>query len=94
MNTFATRDQVRDAVLALLRDFLGTEAPSAITEATDPIKDLGLDSEDGVDFACLLSERFACTVPEDVNPLVNDAKHCGRRIGEIIDFMFALLNKA
>lgn len=54
------RNKVRDVFLTTLREFLGENAPAEITEATDPFKDLGLDSEDGVEFACVLSEKFGC----------------------------------
>jgi acyl carrier protein len=88
------RNEVCDILLATLREFLGDKAPDQITEATDPFNDLGLDSEDGVDFACVLSEKFGCAVPNDVNPLVDDIRHCPRRIGETIDLMCELLQKS
>jgi acyl carrier protein len=87
------RNEVRDVLLTTLREFLGDKAPDQITEATDPFKDLGLDSEDGVDFACVLSEKFGCTVPNNVSPLVDDARQCARRVGETIDLMCALIEK-
>jgi acyl carrier protein len=91
MNASLTRDQVRDALLAILRDFLGEKGSAPISESTDPIKDLGLDSPDGVDFACVLSERFECRVPDDLNPFVDDVRHCGRRVGAIIDLVLRLI---
>jgi acyl carrier protein len=87
------RNNVRDVFLMTLREFLGENAPAEITEATDPFNDLGLDSEDGVDFACVLSEKFGCKVPDDVNPLVDDARHCSRRLGDAIDLMCVLIQK-
>ncbi len=87
------RNEVRDVLLTTLREFLSNRAPDQITEATDPFKDLGLDSEDGVDFACVLSEKFDCKVPDNVNPLVDDARHCARRVGETIDLMCLLIQK-
>ena len=91
MNASTTREEIRDAVLAALREFLGDKAPPEITEATDPIKDLGLDSPDGLDFACVLSDLCGCMVPEDVNPFVDDARHRSRKVGEIIELMRDLL---
>jgi len=92
MNT-PNRNEVRDVLLATLREFLGDKAPEQLSEATDPFTDLGLDSEDGVDFACVLSEKFGCMVPNNVNPLVDDARHCSRRVGETIDLMCNLIEK-
>lgn len=88
------RNDVRDLFLATLRKFLDDKAPDEITEAADPLKDLGLDSEDGVDFACVLSEVFHCKVPDDVNPLVDDARHCPRSVGQAIDLMYNLIQRA
>lgn len=94
MKTSLSKDQVREIVLAALRDFLGEKAPKTITDSTDPIKDLGLDSPDGVDFACVLSELLGCEVPKDLNPLVDDARHCGRRVGAMIELLFELVEKS
>ncbi|MDP3071127.1 MAG: phosphopantetheine-binding protein [Opitutaceae bacterium] len=87
------RNKVRDVFLTTLREFLGENAPAEITETTDPFKDLGLDSEDGVEFACVLSEKFGCKVPDEVNPLVDDAGQCSRLVGGAIDLMCALIPK-
>jgi len=87
------RNEVRDVFFKTLREFLGDKAPDQITEDTDPFKDLGLDSEDGVDFACVLSEKFGCLVPNNVNPLVDDARQCARRVGETIDLMCVLIQR-
>jgi len=84
---------VRVVFLATLREFLGAKAPDEISDTTDPIKDLGLDSEDGVDFACVLSEKFDCHIPDNVNPLVDDGRHCGRRVGDMIKLVTGLLEK-
>ncbi len=88
------RNQVRDVLLATLREFLGDKVPAVVSEDTDPFKDLGLDSEDGVEFACVLSEKFGCKVPDDLNPFVDDARHCARRVSETIDLMCGLLQNA
>ena len=93
MNVSLSRDQVRDALLAVLRDFLREKASATLSETTDPIKDLGLDSPDGVDFACVLSERFECEVPDNLNPFIDDARHCGRRVGAMIDLVLSLIQK-
>lgn len=88
-----SHQDVRAAFMATLLEFLGARAPEAISDATDPIKDLGLDSADGVDFACVLSEKFACHIPDNLNPLVDDTRHCGRRVGDMIKLVTDLLEK-
>tara|TARA_R110002050_G_scaffold69862_2_gene151022 strand:+ start:79 stop:357 length:279 start_codon:yes stop_codon:yes gene_type:complete len=87
------RNEVRDLLLGTLKDFLGEKAPAQITEHTDPFKDLGLDSVDGVEFACVISEKLGCHVPNDLNPFVDDARQCGRRIGEVVDLVCRLMEK-
>ncbi len=87
------QQNVRVVFLTTLREFLGAKAPDEISDETDPIKDLGLDSADGVDFACVLSEKFACHIPNNLNPLVDDAQHCGRRVGDMIKLVTGLLEK-
>lgn len=88
------RNEVRDLYMKALREFLGDKAPDELSEATDPFKDLGLDSEDGVDFACELSEKLGYKVPDDLNPWVDDAQHRARRLGESIDLMCQLIESA
>ena len=88
-----SHQDVRVVFMTTLREFLGTKAPNEISDATDPIKDLGLNSEDGVDFACVLSEKFSCHIPDELNPLVDDARYCGRRVGDMIKLMTSLLEK-
>jgi acyl carrier protein len=87
------RNEVRDLFLTTLREFLGSRAPDKIDETTDPIKDIGLDSADGVDFACTLSDKFGFKIPDNVNPFVDDKRHCSRSIGDTINLVFALANK-
>jgi acyl carrier protein len=84
-------EKVRAVFVATLQEFLGTKAPKEIHDTADPIKDLGLDSMDGVDFACVLSEKFGCRIPDDLNPLVDDTRHCGRRVGDMIKLVTDLL---
>lgn len=88
------RNEVRDLYLKALREFLGDKAPADLSEDTDPFKDLGLDSEDGVDFACELSERFGCKIPDNLNPWVDDTRHRPRKLGESIDLICELIDRA
>jgi hypothetical protein len=52
---------------------------------------LGLDSEDGVDLACTLSDKLNYNIPDKINPLVDDEKNRPRRVGEIVDLVYDLL---
>jgi acyl carrier protein len=86
------RDDVRDRVIESLILVLGNkEVP--IDEQTDPMGGLGLDSEDGVDFACTLSDKLNYEIPDRINPLVDDERHRPRRVGEITDLVCKLLTE-
>jgi acyl carrier protein len=85
------RDQVRECVIESVRELLEKTHMGKIDEQTDPIIGLGLDSEDGVDLACALSQKLNYDIPDKVNPLVDDEKRRPRRIGEIVDLMCKLL---
>ena len=69
-------------------------APVEITLKTDPFKDLGKDSHDGLVFACLLSERLGIEVSADDNPLVDDKQARARLVGEIVDWCMELVQKS
>lgn len=87
------RNEVRDLYMKALREFLGDKAPPDLSEATDPFKDLGLDSPDGVDFACELSERLGVKIPNDLNPWVDDANNRGLRLGDSINFVCRVIEQ-
>jgi len=89
-----TTDEIRQGVLQCLEDLVGDRGIPEITDKTDPIRDLGLDSEDGVEMACALSEKFGYHIPDNLNPLVDDAKQRGRRVGEIVVLVAGLLSSA
>ena len=86
-----TRAQVRDGIIQCLRELLGDRDTLEIDDRTNPIKDLGLDSEDGVAMACALSEKFKCDISNDINPFVDDDRDRGRRVGEIVDLVQDLI---
>ncbi len=79
---------VHSALGATLKRALGVNPPPYFDGATKPIGDLGLDSMDGVGFLCDL-ESFGIKLADDLNPFVDDAKHCARSIEEIIKFVEA-----
>lgn len=85
------RDKVRDCVIQSLREVAGNVAVPAINEQTDPICGLGLDSADGVALACSLSDKLQFDIPDNINPLVDDAVRRPRRVGEIVDLVHKLV---
>lgn len=87
-----TRAEVHDRVVQCIREVLGDREVGEIDDTTNPIKDLGLDSEDGVALACALSEAFAFHMPDHINPLVDDKRRRGRRVAEIVDLVVHMLS--
>jgi acyl carrier protein len=85
------RNEVRDHVIHALHEILVDKEVPSIDEQTDPMWGLGLDSEDGVDLACTLSDKLNYNIPDKINPLVDDEKNRPRRVGEIVDLVYDLL---
>jgi hypothetical protein len=85
------RDEIRGCVIQCLHEVLGDKNGTAIDDQTEPIRGLGLDSEDGVNFACRLSNRLNYDIPDGINPLLDDEGHRPRRVGEITDLVCKLL---
>ena len=88
-----TRNQVRDCVIKAFHEVLGEEDVERIDEGTNPFKDLGMESIDGIEYACVLSEKLNCKIPEALNPFVDDSRCQARSVSQIIDFMCGLLVK-
>ncbi len=53
---------------------------------TDPIKDLGLDSADGIDWVCDMEGR-GFNVPKDINPFVMGKGPRTRNVKEIAELL-------
>jgi acyl carrier protein len=87
------REKIRDGIIQALHESLGADDTPDIDEQTDPFRDLGQDSEDGVDFACFLSEKFGFEIPPEVNPFVDDARQRSRSVGEMTDLMCHLMEQ-
>jgi acyl carrier protein len=85
--------EIEARILDALRELLGAEFAGKVSLQTNPIMDCAKDSEDGVEFACLLSERFGIHIPENINPFVDDALHRSRTPGEIATLMSKLLER-
>ena len=86
-----THSDIRDAVLECIREVLDGRDVPEVTDRTDPVRDLGLDSEDGVAIACSLAEKFDCPIPDNINPIVDDSKQRPRRVGEIVTLVEKLM---
>jgi len=86
-----TLKQVREKVIDSLRqllDSLEKEVPK-INDKTKPIGDLGLESDDGIDWICDL-EEMGFNIPKDVNLFVVDKGNCVRTVGEIVELLHSL----
>lgn len=87
------QSEIEAQVISALKELLGEEFAGKINLHTNPIKDCGKDSEDGIEFACLLSERFGVHIPDNVNPFVDDARRRARTVGEIATLVSQLLER-
>ncbi len=85
--------EIEARIIEALQELLGAGFAGKISLRTNPIRDCGKDSEDGVEFACLLSERFGIHIPDKVNPFVDDARNRSRTVGEIAALMSKLLQR-
>lgn len=74
---------VREAVIAALQACSNISS-GEIPDNCQPIEHLGFDSMDGIAVACELSARLRIVIPDDQNPLVDDERHRGRTIKEIV----------
>jgi hypothetical protein len=77
---------VRERILGGLKQFLrttGRESP-VIVDRTNLMNDLGLSSDEGIDFVLDLCDRFSVEFPMDFNPFVHENGRRGRRFGEMV----------
>ncbi len=88
-----TSSQVRACVIQSLREVLEEQDVKEIDDRTSPIKDLGMKSIDGIDYACILSEKLHYRIPDGLNPFVDDDRHQARTIGQIVNLMCSILEK-
>ncbi len=83
---------LQELVTDCLRTMVASKGdPPAITKRTNPIHELGLESIDGLAFACLLSEKLHFQIPNSINPFV-DEQNRARKVGEIINLLNNLLS--
>lgn len=83
---------LREGVKYLLRG----KKPATWAQDTILTKDLGLDSEDGVELACFLSESLGIEIPDKVNPLIGaEQGQCHHRtMGEVTTLILELCAKS
>lgn len=91
------RNEVKEAVMAGLKDVSEDKDFSVVDEQTNVVKELGLETDDGNDLAAILRRRLGISIPDDINPLFNDAKKgksgFERTVGDIIDLVCTLAAK-
>lgn len=85
------KDRINHFIIESLQEMLGKDNKKKIDEYIKPIPDLGCDSEDGVNFACILSGKIDYYIPDDVNPFVDDDRRQGRSVREITDLVLRLM---
>jgi acyl carrier protein len=86
-----TRNEVRECLIECLKEIAPDKDQSPLDEQADPMRKLSLDSHDGVNLACKLSEKLNYDIPKEINPLVDDARKRSRCVGEITDLICKLL---
>ena len=84
-----TRSEMSEIVYETLRQLCDTKEVE-IADSCDPFDDLGLDSQDGIELACELSEKMGKLIPNDQNPFVDDKTGHARNVGTIIDFLVSI----
>lgn len=76
----------REVVIACLQRFLESTGrpPVVLTDRIHLMRDLGLSSDEGVDFVLDLCDAFSFDFPDEFNPFVHENGRHGRRLGEMI----------
>lgn len=88
----ANRDNLRQIVIESLSELTKNSKEIVINEETNPIYHLGLDSMDGIEYACVLSEKLDFEIPDTVNPLIDDENtKRARSVNEVIDFLYHMI---
>ena len=88
------RDEVMQHLVETIREIMPKGTDAQITEQTCPIADLGLESLDGVECACILGDKLGFKLPMNMNPIIKEGPiRRPMRIGEIADALCALVNR-
>ncbi len=87
-----TKDEIRVCVIDSLKEFIPDDKRNLnLVGETNPIRDLGLTSDDGVDYACSLSDKLNYYIPDNINPFVDDAGNRPRTIAGMVDLLCKLI---
>lgn len=76
--------KVRAAVINVLEELVDCDTKQKITDKSNPIVGLGLESDDGLEFACIISKKLGFHLDDKINPFVNDDGNKARSVGEIV----------
>lgn len=81
------KSRLQSTVRNCLRTFLDSTGRSKIKfdDSTNLICDLGLSSDEGVDFVLDLCDAVRIELPKDFNPFVHDSGRRGRSVSEMIE---------
>ena len=88
-----TRNEIRLIVIDTFHELLGTEDIENIDDYTDPNIDLGLDSHDGVEYACFLSRKLGFPFPFNRNPFRDDPDQPYRHVCDIVDLVQEIVSQ-
>ena len=88
-------ESVGAVVCRCLRAFLDStgRAGAEFGDRTNLIRDLGLSSDEGVDFVLDLCDALDVDLPEDFNPFVHESGRRGLRVSEMISRVENLVPK-
>lgn len=89
------KDQIIEILTECLLERRSDMEPVEFTKTTDPEKDLGVDSLEGIELTCELSKRLNIEIPVEENILVNEDKNGRRKMrnfGEIAARLLELKN--
>ena len=77
---------IQSTIRRCLRNFLDSTGRTAVKfgDNTNLIRDLGLSSDEGVDFVLDLCETLQVELPEDFNPFIHETGRRGLRVFEMI----------
>ncbi|MGB3976337.1 MAG: hypothetical protein WBM02_12830 [bacterium] len=88
------KEMIKQWIIEFLREINPEINTLEIVDSTDPIRNLGLKSIDGVACACSMSEKLGFQIPLDVNPFVDDKQRKSRCLSEIVDTVFLLIQNS
>ena len=83
--------EIREQVVEVLRGMVKGDPTSEIGDGTEPIRGLGLVSDDGLDFACEISIKLDFHFPDDQNPFVDDSGQRARNVSEIVELIAPMI---